>query len=288
MKFGVVFPQTEFGDHPNAIRDYTQAAEELGFNHILAYEHVLGADPNSRGSVKGPYTYKHSFYEPFLLFSYMAAITERIGFITGILILPQRQTALAAKQAATLDVLSQGRFRLGIGVGWNPVEYDALNQNFHTRGARVEEQIKLLRALWKKPLTTFDGRWHRIPDAGINPLPMERDIPIWIGGHADAVLDRIARVGNGWLPNYQEPGDARVPLARLDKYLDKHGRSRRDIGLEPRLKYGEGSPDRWLRTIRGWEELGATHLSINTMGCGFQTPGEHIQAIRTFAEQVGF
>jgi probable F420-dependent oxidoreductase len=287
MRIGVTFPQTEFGNDPNAIRDYAQTAEDLGFTHILAYDHVLGANPDRPGGWRGPYTYQNPFHEPFLLFSYMAAVTREIEFITGILILPQRQTALVAKQAATLDVLSGGRFRLGVGIGWNQVEYIALNQDFSTRGRRVEEQVGLLRKLWTEPLVDFAGQRHTIPDAGINPLPVQRPIPIWFGGHADVVLRRVARTGDGWLPLSPTAADARPALDKLDRYLAEAGRSRADIGVEPRLQYGDGDPETWRVQIQGWQEAGATHLSLNTMGSGFTTPSDHLAALRTFAEAIG-
>ncbi|HLE13905.1 MAG TPA: TIGR03619 family F420-dependent LLM class oxidoreductase, partial [Anaerolineales bacterium] len=172
MEIGLVYPQTEFGDDPAAIRDYAQMAEGLGFSHVLAFDHVLGANPDRPGGWKGPYTYQTPFHEPFVLFSYMAGVTNTLGFATGIIILPQRQTALVAKQAATLDVLSSGRLRVGVGLGWNEVEYAALGQDFHSRGRRIEEQVTLLRRLWTQPLVNFEGRWDTIPDAGINPLPV--------------------------------------------------------------------------------------------------------------------
>ena len=286
MNIGVVFPQTEFGNDPVAIRDYAQTAESLGFTHILAYDHVLGANPNRPGGWKGPYTHQSPFHEPFVLFSYMAAVTQKIGFITGIIILPQRQTALVAKQAATLDVLSGGRLRLGVGLGWNEVEYIALNQDFHTRGRRIEEQVTVLRQLWTQSLVNFTGRWHTIPDAGINPLPIQRPIPIWFGGHADAVLRRIAQMGDGWLPNYRTPADAKPALEQLDRYLAEAGRTRAGIGLEPRLPYGDGNPDTWATLIRDWQAAGATHLTLNTMGRGFKSPDAHLSALRAFADAI--
>jgi len=286
MQIGVVFPQTEFSADPAAIRDYAQTAEALGFSHILAYDHVLGANPDRPGGWRGPYTYQDPFYEPFVLYSFMAAVTESIGFITGVIILPQRETALVAKQAATLDVLSHGRLRLGVGLGWNEIEYVALNQDFHRRGRRVEEQVELLRELWTKPLVNFHGRWHTIPDAGINPLPVQRPIPIWFGGHADAVLRRTARLGDGWLPNHPSPEYVKPLLQKLDEHLAQVGRSRSDIGIEPRISYGDGNPDLWRQLIGDWQALGATHLSVNTMRLGFDTPAAHLQAIRTFAEAI--
>lgn len=285
MKIGVVFPQIEFGHDPLAIRDYAQTVEALGLSHILAYDHVLGANPDRPGGWNGPYTYQNPFLDPFVLFSFMAGMTETIEFVTGILILPQRATAVVAKQAATLDVLSNGRLRLGVGIGWNKVEYIALNQAFHTRGRRIEEQVDVMRQLWTKELITYNGRWHTIPDAGLNPRP-ERPIPIWFGGHADAVLRRVAQMGDGWLPNYRTPDQAQSALAKLDGYLAEYGRSRSDIGLEPRLSYGDGNPDQWRQTIADWQAAGATHISLNTMYLGFDTPAQHINAIRQFAEAV--
>jgi probable F420-dependent oxidoreductase len=182
MKLGVIFPQTEIGNDPIAIRDYAQTAEALGYNHVLAYDHVLGANPDRPEGWRGPYTHRTPFHEPFVLFAYLAGLTTQLHFVTGIIILPQRQTALVAKQAAALDVLSGGRLRLGVAIGWNPVEYEALGENFHNRGRRIEEQIQVLRALWQNELVTFDGEWYHIPDAGINPLPIQRPIPIWMGG----------------------------------------------------------------------------------------------------------
>jgi probable F420-dependent oxidoreductase len=286
VRIGVTFPQTEFGNDAHAIRDYAQTAESLGFSHILAYDHVLGANPDRPGGWTGPYTHRDPFHEPLLLFSHMAAVTQKIEFVTGIIILPQRQTALIAKQAASLDVLSGGRLRLGVGLGWNQVEYVALNQDFTTRGRRLEEQVDLLRRLWTQPLIEYTGRWHTIPDAGINPLPVQRPIPIWFGGHADAVLRRVARMGDGWLPLIKTPDEAQPMLQKLDEYLEQAGRTRKDIGIEPRLHYGDGQPDSWLALVRGWEDAGATHISVNTMRCGFATPTEHIHALRTFAEAM--
>jgi probable F420-dependent oxidoreductase len=290
MQIGAVFPQTEFPNDPPAILHYARTVEELGFSHVLAFDHVLGANPNraqgAPGGWTGPYTYKSSFQEPFLLFSFMAAVTKKLGFATGIIILPQRQTALVAKQAATLDVLSGGRLRVGIGIGWNEVEYIALNEDFHNRGRRIEEQVELLQKLWTQELVVYEGKWHRIPDAGINPLPVQRPIPLWFGGHAEAVMQRIARSGAGWMPTYRTVADAASTLAVLDRELAAVGRSRADIGIEPRIQYADGNPDRWRRTIEEWRAAGATHFSVNTMGCGLTTPADHVAALTRFAELI--
>jgi probable F420-dependent oxidoreductase len=286
MDIGLVFPQTEFGHDPAALLDYAQTAEGLGYSHVLAYDHVLGANPERPGGWRGPYTYTESFLEPFVLFSYMAAVTSTLSFATGILILPQRQTALVAKQAATLDAISGGRLRLGIGTGWNKVEYVGLSQDFHTRGKRQEEQVELLRLLWSQELVTFDGHWDSIPDAGLNPLPVQQPIPIWFGGHADVVLERIARIGDGWMPGYRTAEAAKDALATLDGYLASHNRSRSEVGLEPRLHWGDGNLDELAATLAGWREAGASHISLNTMGSGFKDPAAHMEAIRTFADDL--
>ena len=287
MKIGVVFPQTEFGSDPVAIRDYAQAAEALGFAHIVAYDHVLGANPDRPGGWSGPYTHLTPFHEPFVLFSYMAAFTTRIEFAPGIIILPQRQTALVAKQAATLDVLSGGRLRLGVGLGWNEVEYIALGEDFHTRGRRIEEQVALLRELWTKPLVTFSGRWHTIPDAGLNPLPIQRPIPIWFGGYAEDALRRIARLADGWMCGERPVSKARPLLDQFDRFLREAGRDRSAIGLEARMSYGDGKPDLWRQTIEEWKSVGATHVSFNTMGKGFNTADAHLNAIREYSKLIG-
>ena len=286
MQTGLVYPQTEYPTDPAAVRDYAQTAEALGFTHVLAYDHVLGANPDRPGGWTGPYTHRDPFMEPFVLFTYMAAVTTRLGFIPGILILPQRETALVAKQAATLDVLCSGRLRLGVGTGWNEVEYVALSQEFSTRGRRQEEQLEVLRLLWTQELVTYKGRWHDIPDAGINPLPVQRPIPLWFGGHADAVLRRAARLGDGWLPGFRTAEAAREHLDRLDGYLAEAGRDRAAFGLEPRLHWGNGDLDALGRALEGWRAAGATHISLNTMGAGFRTAGEHLAAIRLFAENM--
>jgi probable F420-dependent oxidoreductase len=222
-----------------------------------------------------------------VLFSFLAAVTEKLEMVPGILILPQRQTALVAKQAAALDVLSGGRLRLGVGIGWNHVEYISLGQDFHNRGARSEEQVTVLRQLWTQPLVSFKGRWHNIPDAGLNPLPIQRPIPIWFGGSAETVMRRIARLGDGWLLSESRVEVARQSLEWLEHYLAEEGRDRSQIGLEPRLNHGDGDPGRWVKFIQDWREIDATHLSFNTMGSGFDTPKKHLEALERFAREVG-
>lgn len=287
MEIGAVFPQMEFRADVAAVRDWTQAAGELGYRHIIAYDHVLGADPERLGGWTGPYTYEHPFFSPFLLFSFMAAVAPGLSFAPGVLILPQRQTALVAKQAATLDVLCGGRLRLGIGVGWNAVEYEALNENFRNRGRRQEEQVEVMRRLWTEPLVTYRGRWHTITAAGLNPMPVQRPIPVWFGGQANVTLRRMARLGDGWMTNNRTVAQAREALDRLSRYLEQAGRSWSDFGLEARLLYGDGDAARWEQMMAEWAEAGATHLSLNTMYAGLDGPQGHVGALRLFAETVG-
>ena len=282
MKIGVIFPQTEIGTDPAAVRDYAQAAEGLGYDHIVPYDHVIGANPASRPGWTPPYTHKDNFHEPFVLFGYLAAATEKIGLASGIVILPQRQTVLVAKQAAAVDVLSRGRLRLGIGIGWNPVEYEALGMNFNDRGKRSEEQIEVLRLLWTKELVTFKGRWHTITDAGINPLPVQRPIPIWFGGNAEPVLRRVGRLGDGWFPLVDAGDKVRAMIEKVRGYAKEAGRDPAAIGIEGRVSVAGGTPEKWREAVLQWKELGATHLSVNTMKAGLAGATGHVDAIRRF------
>lgn len=287
MQLGVIFPQTEIGADAGAVRDYAEAAESLGYRHLVVYDHVLGANPERPGGWRGPYTHEHSFHEPFVLFGYLAALTRTLQLITGILILPQRQTALVAKQAAEVDRLSGGRLRLGVGVGWNQIEFEGLGQDFSRRGRRIEEQIDLLRRLWTEPLISFAGRWDRIPDAGINPLPVQRPIPIWMGGMAEEVLKRAARLADGWFPQFRPGPEARETLDRFHGYVREAGRDPAAIAIATGVTAGQRSPEEWAQNARQWQELGVTHCSFNTMGAGFSRPEQHIDALRRFSEAMG-
>lgn len=288
MRLGVVFPQTEIGNDPGAIRAYAQAAEELGYDYLLAYEHVLGAHPDRLKDLgrQPPYTHESPFHEPFVLFGFLAAVTSRIELVTGIVILPQRQTVLVAKQAAEVDVLSGGRLRLGVGLGWNPVEYEALGENFRTRGRRVEEQIALLRLLWTQPLVDFEGRSHRVRGAGINPLPVQRPIPVWMGGSAEPALRRLARIADGWISQLAPTPQAREVVQRVRNYVREAGRDPSTFGIEGRLHLCTTGADAWPQAVRTWRQLGGTHLAVNTMRCGFRTPEDHIEAVRSFRQAV--
>lgn len=286
MRIGVVFPQIESTADPMAVRDYAQAAEGLGYAHILAYDHVVGADRATRPDWRGPYDLHSLFHEVLVLYGYLAAITERVELVTGILILPQRQTVLVAKQAAEVDVLSGGRFRLGIGIGWNPVEYQALNEDFGNRGKRSEEQIAVLRALFTQESVTFHGRWHHVESAGINPLPVQRPIPIWLGGGADATLQRVGKMGDGWFPQMPPDDSARRAIDTIRATAGSAGRDPDAIGIEARVSIAGSTPGDWVRQVEAWQALGATHLTVNTMGAGLTWPQGHIGAIRSFKEAI--
>jgi probable F420-dependent oxidoreductase len=286
MRLGVVFPQTEITPDPSAVRDYAQAAEGLGYDHLLVFDQVLGLNPASRPDWSGTFTHEDNYHEPFVLFGFLAAATARIELVTGVLVLPQRQTALVAKQAAAVDVLSGGRLRLGIGVGGQPDEFRALTEDYHNRGRRVEEQIDVMRALWSKELLTYEGKWHHIIDGGINPLPPRRSIPIWIGGHADIVVRRAARVADGWMPLHAPDDHCRREIEKLHAYAREAGRDPAEIGIESWVTIADKDPEAWIGEARAWKGLGATHLSVNTMAAGLASPAAHIEAIGRFKEAM--
>ena len=278
MKLGAVFPQLEIGADPATVRDWTTTVEDAGYNHVVAYDHVLGADPANRPGWTG-YTDKSLFHEVFVLFGYMAAITTRLELVTGVLVLPQRQTALVAKQAAEVDVLSGGRLRLGVGIGWNHVEYQALGVPFEKRGARLAQQVELLRKLWAEPVISHMDQFHEVEAAGLNPLP-QRQIPIWFGGRADAVLRRTGRIGDGWMPTSAPDGAARKQLALIRNAAEEAGRDPDSIGIEARLTLGAVPEQEWRAFADGWRELGATHLGVNTMNMGLAKPEDHAAVLR--------
>jgi probable F420-dependent oxidoreductase len=282
MQIGVTFPQNEIGADTAAIRDYVQTVEGLGYRHIIVYDHVLGADPTNRPGWQG-YTYKQMFHEPFVLFGYVAALTQ-LELATAVLVLPQRQTALVAKQAAEVDILTGGKLRLGVGVGWNQVEYEALGMNFHIRGRVEEEQIEVLRLLWSQEIVTYKGNYHTINEAGINPLPTRRSIPIWTGGRSDALLHRTARLADGWFPLGRPNEKMREMVERLRRYTQEAGREPDAIGIEATVNARDGNVDEWMRQTGEWRQLGATYISINTMGAGFMSLNEHLEALRRYKE----
>ena len=279
MRIGAVFPQTEIGDDPAAIRNWAQAVEGLGYRHIVAFDHVLGAGVDTRPGWAG-YTSDTPFHEVFVLFGYLAAVTSTVELVTGVLVLPQRQTALVAKQAAEVDVLSGGRLRLGVGVGWNHVEYEALGESFSNRGARSAEQVELLRKLWAEPTVTYSSRWHHVDNAGIKPRPVRGRIPVWFGGNAEAALRRTGQIGDGWLPQRAPDEVARGMLDRVRGYAREAGRDPTEIGFEPRLVLAEVPKAKWAGFAAGWQALGATHLCVSTMGLGLASAHDHVAALQ--------
>ncbi|HEY6430051.1 MAG TPA: LLM class F420-dependent oxidoreductase, partial [Acidimicrobiales bacterium] len=252
MDIGVVFPQTELGNDRGAVRAIGEAVAGLGFAHLAAYDHVLGADTSVHGNLGGPYTIDDPFREPLTMFAYLAGITD-LSFATSILIGPQRQTALLAKQAAEVDILSGGRFRLGLGVGWNQVEYDVLGMPFAQRGAILEEQIAVLRALWTQPNVTFDGQFHHIRAAGIAPLPVQRPIPIWIGAHSPAALRRVGRLADGWFPQFRPRGGLEEALEIIYEEASEAGRDLAGFQFEGRVDYSVRDPEKIAEHSRRWE-----------------------------------
>src|SRR5579862_6421480 len=262
VKIGAVFPQTEIGADAAGVRDYAQAVEGMGLTHLLAYDHVLGADPTGRAIPASSFVYtdKTLFHEPFVLFGHLAAVTRTIELVTGVIILPQRQTALVAKQAAEVDVLSNGRLRLGVGIGWNPVEYEALGENFKNRGRRIEEQVAVLRQLTSQPLVEYHGRYHQIDRAGLNPLPVRRPLPIWFGGSAEAALQRIARIADGWMPNRKPPEGWEAVISQVRAWVRDAGRDPATFGIQGRLNTANAPPDSWHADADEWRRLGANYL----------------------------
>lgn len=283
MKIGVVYPQTELGGDPEAIRRIGIAAEELGYHHLLTYDHVLGATHDREPKLTGPYTDQHPFHDPFVMFAHLAAITKQIEFVTGILILPQRQTVLVARQAADLDLLSGGRLRLGVGIGWNYVEYEALGQNFGTRGKRVAEQVNLLRRLWSEPLVDFKGTFDRVDRAALNPRPRRR-IPIWFGGFAEAALRRAAALGDGFI-FVERSGSAFEQASRLRQYVKEAGRAEESFGLHCNMLQAK-TPQGVVDTALRWRDVGGTHASVLTMGQSFASIQQHIDYMMRVAEAV--
>jgi len=284
MQVGVVFPQTEIGADVGAIRDYALTVQELGFRHILAYDHVVGADPAAHPG-DWPFHVDSTFHEPFVLFGYLAGVVPRLELVTGVIILPQRQTVLVAKQAAEVDLMTGGRFRLGVGVGWNALEYEALGEDFGNRGRRSEEQIELMRRLWTDRSVTFDGHFHRTTAVGIAPKPIQRPIPVWLGARSAPGYRRAGRIADGWFPMVP-PGPALdAALAEVRQAAVAAGRDPDSIGMEGRLDW-QGDVDDVVAQLNRWAAAGASHLSLNTMDTGLATVDDHLAALRTVADAI--
>jgi probable F420-dependent oxidoreductase len=282
MKIGVVFPQTELGGDVGAVRAYGEAAEALGYTHLVAYDHVVGADPTVHAGWAGPYDVSTTFHEPFVMFGYLAAVTS-LELVTGIIILPQRQTALVAKQAAEVDLLTGGRFRLGVGLGWNSVEYGALGQSFEQRGRRLSEQIEVLRRLWTETSITYTGRYDKVIGAGIAPVPIQRPIPIWIGGVSEPAYRRIGRLADGWFPRIPPDETLQEALEVIGAAAREAGRDAGSIGMEARVSWAPTDADRFSTEVEEWRQAGATHLSVDTMSTGQATVDDHITALQRAA-----
>src|SRR6266511_1045326 len=285
MQIGVVFPQIEIGADAGAVRAYAAAVSDLGYRHVLAYDHVVGADPAAYRGWNGPYDIDDTFHEPLVLYGFLAGITS-LELVTGILILPQRQTVLVAKQAAEVDLLTGGRFRLGVGIGWNRVEYEALGQDFSVRGRRIGEQVRLLRRLWTERSVTFEGRYDRVTGVGIAPLPAQRPIPVWFGASSPPALRRAGRLADGWFPQVR-PGPKLDEAKRIvDKAAADAGRDPGSLGIEGRVGGASRGPDEVAAAVQRWADAGATHVSVSTMAAGFTTVDQHIAALAAVSERV--
>ena len=294
MQLGCSLPICDIGTDPAVLRDYAQAAEGLGFTHLMAPDHVLGANPATYRGDRRVGTTASAYHDPFVLFGFLSGSTQRIGFAVGVLILAQRQAVLVAKQAASLDVLSGGRFRLGIGVGWNEVEFVGLNENFHNRGRRSAEQVRVMQALWAEPHVTFDGEFHHIEDAGINPRPALGRVPIWYGGHAEATFRRCARYGDGFMPLAYPPGEAALAaFEKLRTLTREAGRDPVKMGIEVWVSPGSGGPEEWRHEVQFWKSAGVTHLNASTTYSSNRhtripggTAAEHLAALARYREAV--
>ena len=284
MRLHAIFPQTEIGSDAAVVAAFVREVEAMGFDGLVAYDHVLGADP-ARPGWSGPYTIESTFHEVIVLFSYAAAITTTLELSTGVLILPPRQTALVAKQAAALDVLSGGRLRLGVGVGWNWVEFDALGMSFTDRGKRIEEQIALLRRLWTEPSVTFDGTWHHVDRAGINPLPVQRPIPLWMGADSEPAIRRVARLADGFFSHFAATHEGALQAARFWEWVREAGREPKRVGLECRFG-AKMTDDELARAADAYRAMGATDFEFNTMRAGFRDTDEHLASFRRFLARI--
>jgi probable F420-dependent oxidoreductase len=285
VKIGAVLPQTEIGADPGSLRTWATTVESLGYRHVLAYDHVVGADPDHHPGWDGPYDVDSTFHEPFVLFGHLSALTS-LELVTAVLVLPQRQTALVAKQAAQVDLLTGGRFRLGVGVGWNAVEYQALGEGFEDRGRRIDEQIAVLRQLWTSRSASFVGDFHTLDAVGLAPAPRQRPIPVWIGGSSAPAYRRTGRLADGWFPQVEPGPDLDAAQAVVEDAALEAGRDPSDIGMEARVQMGRDGVEPVLEAIERWRAAGATHLSVSTLKGGLVTVEEHLEALRSVATHL--
>jgi probable F420-dependent oxidoreductase len=287
VQLGALLPQT--GLTTSEMKRFAEGVEALGFSHVLIYDHVLGADPAAHPEFPGPwpFTVDDALHEPLVLYGYLAGVVPALELVTAIVIAPQRQTALLAKQAAQVDLLTEGRFRLGVGQGWNPVEYEALGMSFRDRGRRLEEQVELMRRLWTEPLVTFQGTYDTVSAAGLNPLPVQRPIPVWIGGSSEKALRRAARIGDGFFPQSPLEGGWEPTLERMREWRSEAGRDPQDFGIEARVNVVTGTPDDWHAAAEEWRTLGATHLTLATMRGDLDSVDAHLERLAQAKEAVG-
>ena len=283
MQISAWFPTRDIGTDPAKVRDWAQAAEELGYDHIEVPDHVFGA--TARDGWSPLYTEEDPFHETFVTLGYLAGVTTTIGLASGVLILPQRQTGVVAKQAAQVDILSDGRLRLGVGVGWNHVEYEALNEDWTTRGVRQREQVEVLKKLWCDDLVTYEGRFHQLSEINITPRPVQRPIPVWFGGSSDAVVKRAAQIGDGWMPIIAPDHEAENKLELLQNHLSNCGRDSNTFGIEGWLRMDMPDPDKWSLSVEGWRKLGADIVMLYPM---YRIPkfDDQIETLRRFKEVV--
>lgn len=285
MEIGAVLSQNELGADVAGLRDYAQSVQDLGYDFLVTADHVVGADPAAHPDLARVYPIENILHEPFALFAFLAGVAPRLGLLTSVIILPQRQTVLAAKQAAEIDLMTNGRFRLGVGIGWNEVEFEVLGMTFRNRARRFEEQIDLMRRLWTERLVTYEGRYHTVRAAGLNPLPVQRPIPIWIGASAEAAVKRATVIADGYLPLRPLDGGWAVTMDKVRGWLHEAGRDPATFGIEGRLDASAGTPDDWRTTVEMWRGFGATHLSVSTGGLGH--PDAHVQRLREVQDVIG-
>jgi probable F420-dependent oxidoreductase len=278
VQFGAVIPQNELGPELSALRDYAQAVQDLGFDFVVTSDHVVGSDPSDHPDLERVFSIDIYLHDPLMLGAYLACVAPRLGYLPSVIILPQRQTVLVAKQAADLDVFTSGKLRLGVGIGWNPIEFHALGESFSTRARRFEEQIELMRRLWTERIVKFEGAFHRVPAAGINPRPIQQPIPIWIGASSEPAVRRATRIADGFLPLRPLEGGWNATIDKVRAWLAEAGRDPATFGIEGRLDTSQGTPDDWRQVVEMWRGFGASHLSVATNGAGGAQA--HIERLR--------